>query len=486
MTRRISYLACAVAAVAALAPAGAAAAPPAPTIEFFTPRTAKIGDTVTVSGRNYLPGRGRTTLVFLSSGGPAVFVKADSATSRRLKVRLPARLLSHFDVAESGELKRTVFQLRVVARRAGERFTPRRISLAVLPPANSTAPGTPGPGPDQGLPQPEPKPADCDGDGITDDNDPNDDTDLLDDQFERGLGTQVCSSDSDADGIEDGWEYHSAKDLNVKAVPYPAKRPYPNPLDASDRNIDFDGDGLTMIDEFRAWIFTNKRFDPARANAAPRRESPLFYSDGTQTSRPGFPASEAGETPAFNRFQFQPDSAIYGGNLYPSAYPQPDYADSRTCPRPAPEPRCGFLDDNADGEFSDNERDADNDGLDNFDETHGNMRISTWNARLRVQCDPAVKPWRDIKEGVYYGEFDLRPFGEPAVDDPDSDGDSLLDGEDDQDNDDVPNYSELLFNCADDTPGGNVHPYNPCAPYDSGRAPAELQRKSCPKFKPLS
>ena len=40
--------------------------------------------------------------------------------------------------------------------------------------------------------------------------------------------------DTDGDSMTDGWEYYAAKDLNVKAVPYPGKRPFPNPLDPSD------------------------------------------------------------------------------------------------------------------------------------------------------------------------------------------------------------------------------------------------------------
>ena len=34
--------------------------------------------------------------------------------------------------------------------------------------------------------------------------------------------------------MSDGWEYWSAKDLNLKAVPFPGKRPFPNALDPSD------------------------------------------------------------------------------------------------------------------------------------------------------------------------------------------------------------------------------------------------------------
>jgi len=88
--------------------------------------------------------------------------------------------------------------------------------------------------------------------------------------------------------------------------------------------------------------------------------------------------------------------------------------------------------------------------------------------------------------------------------DPDVDGDELLDAEDDQDNDDVPNYSEMNLRCDDglmvdpDGPDGpaepeptgtaNVHPYNPCAT-DGSRwyevsAPSPMSR-TCPRYKPL-
>ena len=43
-----------------------------------------------------------------------------------------------------------------------------------------------------------------------------------------------CKADTDGDSLGDGWEYYSGKDLNARAVPYPGKRRYANPLDASD------------------------------------------------------------------------------------------------------------------------------------------------------------------------------------------------------------------------------------------------------------
>ncbi len=66
--------------------------------------------------------------------------------------------------------------------------------------------------------------------------------------------------------MSDGFEYQSALDLNDDdyqhpngTVPYPGKRPYPNPLDPADANTDFDGDGLTQADEYRLWRYYGRR-----------------------------------------------------------------------------------------------------------------------------------------------------------------------------------------------------------------------------------
>jgi hypothetical protein len=469
MTRRLAIALCAAGSAAALVPAAAPAATPAPTITFFSPRQAEIGTVVTVRGRHYIPGVRRTSLVLLPpSGGPAIFVKADSATRTRLKVRVPARLLSHLTSAD-GELQRTRFRLRVVARRAGERFTPARSSLTVIPPANS--PGSPAPT-DPALPQ------DCDGDGQLDGADQNDDGDLLSDAQESSIGTQLCNADSDGDGLEDGYEFYAAKDLNLKAVPYPGRRPYPNALDGSDRNLDFDGDGLTLADEHELWVFAGKRFDPAQADAPQAAGSPLFYSDGTQRSTP----TDSGGQPAFRSAEF--GVTMLEGPTFTNRVPfrSPAYPQE--------------LDQDGDGQYSDDERDADRDGLTNHDESHGDLLRAAWDGVLAQRCDPAVPdygskaaerdpaapPTERNSQYVYWGpyNFDDIRFLEPSFVTPDTDGDGLLDGEDDQDHDDVPNVYELDLRCEDPDFGGpvrNVHPYNPCAPRQDSR--------SCRKFIPL-
>lgn len=227
----------------------------------------------------------------------------------------------------------------------------------------------------------------------------------------------------------------SAKDLNLRAVPYPGKRPYPNPLDPSDVGIDFDGDSLTTKEEYRAWVYTGKKFDQSNP------DSSLGYSDGTQSSRP----TEQPAVPAFR-------SAQYGIPFSPPDYP-------------------ARLDTDGDGRYTDDERDADADGMNNYVESHGPGHADWWTTTLAAE---GVTPWPD----TYYGAFTQRPFADLALDDPDADGDTLLDGEDDQDNDGWTNIDEM-YNRGVNTSSGprNTNAFNPCAPETS---------RTCPRYQPVN
>ena len=142
--------------------------------------------------------------------------------------------------------------------------------------------------------------------------------------------------------MSDGWEYYAAKDLNIKAAPYPGERPYPNALDPSDGGnagarsslIDFDGDGLTTLEEYRAWRYTGSPFDGAKAGGTDL-ESPLGYSDGTK----------------FSRLNEAPSVPLWRGPAYGLA--APGYAFPATYNL------------HGDGPWRDDERDADADGLSN-------------------------------------------------------------------------------------------------------------------------
>jgi hypothetical protein len=281
---------------------------PLPVIKSVKPLRLTIGDTLTIAGRNFLPGKGRNTVVFFRDGAPAVFLRAGTATRTRMKVQLTSKLGRYLTARNNGDRAPTRFRLRVLARRFGARFTPRKLSPLVLPvkPRRSDG-GGPSP-PSCTLASASAAPtADADGDSLAN-------------ALELLLKTDPCTADSDGDSIPDGYEYEAALDLNSRALPYPGKRPYPNPLDPTDRNTDYDSDGLTMADEHAAWVlYGHSTF-------------PLSYSDGTQAS---------------------------GGPV--AAPPGMEWADL-----------------NGDGFLTDDEKDIDGDGLTNWDEAHGRMVPPWW------------------------------------------------------------------------------------------------------------
>lgn len=390
MILRVPVLLCVFASALVLSPAaGSKGLPAAPVIKSISPKKLSIGQTLTIRGTHFLPGKFRNTVAFQRPRAQAVFLKADKATRTTIKIKLTSKLLP-FLSQRGGTAQATRFKIRVLARRFGKSFTATSLS-PVIGPGTGPAPGDS---------------PDCDHDGIPNSQETDDDNDLLPDTLESKYRLDSCNPDTDGDGIEDGWEYYSALDLNSKAVPYPGKRPYPNPLDKGDSTEDHDGDGLTEIEEYSAWVrYGGHRLSPG---------GDLLYSDGTQNS------------------------------------------DGGPKPVPASQP---WLDIDSDGSLSDDERDADGDGLSNFIESvHGPMTPSWWTTFF-----PDEKP--------YVPEF-------PGVDwlDPDSDGDGVADGADDQDHDDFNNIQETVGSRSG---SGNLYglrtndwwtqPYNPCLPNPRSR-----------------
>jgi hypothetical protein len=395
----------------------------------------------------------------------------------------------------------TLFKIRILAKRFGKAFTSERLSPFVgpeLPPA----PDTPAVDP-QG---------DCDSDGQLNSVDVDDDNDLLLDTTEKGLPfpTDACKYDTDGDGVGDGYEYRSARDLNNDEyqnlnafLPFPGKKPYPNPLDASDANTDFDGDELTLSEEHSLWKYTLAHGTPAPT--AQQLEDPapaLSYSDGMQFSVYKRDQGDDRRSPALLADGYDKELAFKAW-LHASGYwniyrPDLDPSDPNYVGQLLDVNRDGvisetklagyrwaeshYLDMNGDGWLTDDERDEDADGLNNFFESHGELRGNGWWETYYP---------REKKFAIAYAGTNLA--------DPDTDGDGVLDGADDQDHDDVPNLVEIsrkqvtgrAYDAKDldvdagiGTPVyGRVQPFNPCEPFvDSRTCPIHVEENEFAPF----
>ena len=125
-------------------------------------------------------------------------------------------------------------------------------------------------------------PAACDGSS-------DHDGDLLANGFELQIETDPYLGDTDLDGVEDGYEYQSALDLNhyprTPPLPY-RQRPYPNALDSTDAATDYDDDGLTLREEYLVWVEFSA--DGVRRAGAPDHPGrPALQRRVAEVDRPG-------------------------------------------------------------------------------------------------------------------------------------------------------------------------------------------------------
>ncbi len=314
-------------------PAGAAAATAAfPTVSKVSPQRLGLGGNLTLLGRNFRTGLRKNTVVFKRDGARPVFVRAGRATSRKLVVTVPKSMLGSLKQKGARPVS-TRFRVRVLARRFGKSYTSFESSPLLSPVVSD--------------------PDDADGD-------------TLKDSIERKIGTDPLKADSDRDGIEDGFEYYSAKDLNGASLPFPGKRPYPNPLDPADAGIDHDGDGLSLANEFRAWRYTGRPF-------------PLSYSDGNPFTR-GQPLDSSKDVDGDGVSNYIEVSGPLSGPEWWAGFVKDNKCSNEYVESRYPGPLytgLSFVDPDSDGDgVPDGADDIDHDGLSNAEE--GQFRRADW------------------------------------------------------------------------------------------------------------
>lgn len=404
----------------------AAAATSKPAITLVSPMRVTVGKTLTIRGKNFSARRTGNTVLFIAPNKQTAFAKPQRAGANKLVLRVPGsveRLLNNPDGVGVGDPTRLGIRV-VVKRKYGVRSI-RRNSPVVVSALRSG------------------KPAAC-GQGSDFDND------LLTNSTEASIKTDPCQADTDGDGAEDGFEQESALDLNQRALPYPGKRPFPNALDPGDAGHDYDGDGISNIEEYRAW---------AHSSASPPSSTLQFYTGDLGAPAFGGPY---GDRPRF------------GNHTLPLNYSDGDQNTADVVA--GHEAYEAYLDHDGDGQLTDDERDADGDGLGNQAEIRGTMTVKHY--PLGREC------------GYEYLPALPRPFLEPDYLDWDTDGDGVWDGNDDQDADDVANADEIsppymveghpsYSTCQGDKYGplpidgardGSARlrtPFNPCQPYRS-------------------
>ena len=112
----------------------------APKIVSVRPLKLGVGDTLTIRGKNFVPGRNRNWVIFQRPRARAVFVAADSATKTQIKLVIPAKLVP-FLARRGGAAIYTRFNLRVLGRRLSPLATRKSLSPLIGPlPSGKSAP----------------------------------------------------------------------------------------------------------------------------------------------------------------------------------------------------------------------------------------------------------------------------------------------------------------------------------------------------------
>jgi hypothetical protein len=193
--RLLALVLCIVALPASSALAGKKS-PPSPSVSSLSPLALRVGDTLTIRGHRFVPGKKHNTVSFKRDGSPAVVVKAGEATRTRLKVVVPAKLAKYFTVA-GGAARPSRFRVRVGSGRSSKGYTPLKRSPVIGLPLSA--------GKDDGVDQLDETDEGCDTGGVVDGIEDDDGT-VAGDMPEAASDTDQCSYDDSDENLDDDGE----------------------------------------------------------------------------------------------------------------------------------------------------------------------------------------------------------------------------------------------------------------------------------------
>ena len=272
-------------------------------------------------------------------------------------------------------------------------------------------------------------------------------------------------------------------------MPYPRKLPYPNPLDGDDANTDHDGDILTLLEEFKLWKFyavaagSPATLEPPRATrpASSTRPAPAPAAPGRARRLDGRELRQAArEFVRLGRVRAATGSV-------------------RSVRRSSDDDGLGAITGARHFRIRDFDLAAVASSPTSIDVLRPTTRNGVLSRRLRARrgrrrpVELAPRPRLHARRPIGRRSTRRRrrttlTYAGTRLDDPDTDGDGIRDGADDQDHDDIPNVMECSrqpapaerhsrrSRCArrpsadGRLPHGWVNPFDPCLPYAYSRS----------------
>jgi hypothetical protein len=125
--------------------AGTASAPAgAPRLATLGSSAVTVGQTITLKGHGFVPGRRRDVVILQRPGARSIFIRADRATTTRVTVTLPACRVLPFLDWHDGAPRPTRFRVSVLGRRLSAAPAARSLTVLPGPPADAfgVRPGT--------------------------------------------------------------------------------------------------------------------------------------------------------------------------------------------------------------------------------------------------------------------------------------------------------------------------------------------------------